>query len=101
MPNVDITKKYRISSQLAIVASRAVNVSSVVTDIKFKCKVSGLSLRIAPIKLDLKDKTITMTLLAGQNAGTANFGSVPSEWFEYIEATFAHLLGKYLNKDLS
>jgi len=101
MPNIDITKKYRISSQLAGVVSRAVKVRNVVTDINFKCKVSGLSLRLAPIKLDIKEKTITVTLLAGENAGTANFGSIPSEWFEYIEATFAHMLGKYLNKDLS
>ena len=38
---------------------------------------------------------------AGLNDGMSNFGKVPSEWFEYIEATFALMLEKYLNKDLS
>jgi len=101
MPTTDITKKYRISSQLASVVARAVDIGSIITDIDFKCKTSDLSLRLAPIKLDIREKTITVTMQAGLNDGMSNFGKVPSEWFEYIEATFALMLEKYLNKDLS
>lgn len=101
MPTTDITKKYRISSQLAGLIASAVDIESVETDICFKSKSSELSLRLAPITLDLKEKTITIIMLAGENVGTLNFGMVPSDWFEYIEATFALIINKYLNKNLS
>ena len=101
MPTTDITKKYRISSQLASVVSRAVDVDSLITDIIFKSKTCDLSLRLAPIKLDIREKTITITMLAGENVGMSNFGLVPSDWFEFIEATFSLMLEKFLNKDLS
>ena len=101
MPIADITKKYRISSQLSSVAARAVNISSINTDICFKSKTSDLSVRLSYIKFDLKEKTITITMLAGHNDSMGNFGVIPSEWFEYIEATFVLMLDKFLNKDLS
>lgn len=101
MPTTDITKKFRISSQLSSVAARAVGIDSIVTDINFMSKTSDLNLRLRPITLDISEKTITVTMQAVNNDGIYNFGIVPSEWFEYIEATFALMLEKYLNKDLS
>jgi len=101
MPTTDITKKFRISSQLSSVAARAVGIDSIITDINFKSKASDINLRLRPITLDISEKTITVTMQAAYNDGIYNFGIVPSEWFEYIEATFALMLEKYLNKDLS
>ena len=101
MPTTDITKKYRISSQLASIVARAVDVGSIITDLNFKSKTSDLSLRLAPIKLNIREKTITVTMQAELNDDMSNFGKVPSEWFEYIEATFALMLEKFLDKNLS
>jgi len=101
MPTTDITKKYRISSQLSSILVRAVDIGSIAADIYFNSKTNNLNLNLTPIVLNIKEKTIFITMKAGLNDSLSNFSDMPSEWFEYIEATFALVIDKYLNKDLS
>lgn len=95
-----ISKRYRISSSLAIDISKVKKVNSITTCIEFMSHKSKKTIRISPIILHLKERMIT-AYMAKENGPDINFSDVDAEWYEFIEATFKMIISVSSDKDLS
>ena len=101
MATLDITKRYRISTQLAGKIAKIKIINSITTGINFEDAKTGVVVRLDPIILDFRNRSITATIMAGCNESHINFSHIDQEWFEFIEANFLAQTNSYLCKDLS
>jgi hypothetical protein len=101
MATLDVQKRYRISTQLAGKIAKIKTLNSVTTGINFEDNKTGTVVRLDPIVLDLRDRSITATIKSTGNESHINFSSINQEWFEFIEANFFAQISSYLGKDFS
>lgn len=101
MPFHDITKRYRISTQLAGMLAKSKKIKDLVTGIDFLDFKTGLKVRLNPVILHIKEKKITAHMRKEFNEDYVNFSHVRSEWLEFIEASFLMILSTYASEDFS